>query len=60
VKKSTQKKKAPLTFYGGDFLVGSKLGLIVTDRTTKSITLSYGGVSLGKHFGKVTNEHQPS
>ncbi len=58
---ATLKKKAkPPELFGGDFLIGSKLGFVVTHQTPKSITLSYGGVSLGKHFGKVTHEHKPS
>ena len=54
------RKKKPKTqaIYGGDFLVGSVLELVVTHRTAKSITLSFGGVSLGKHFGKVIDEHK--
>ena len=53
-------KKKPSELFGGDFLHGSKLGFKITAHTAKSITLSYGGVNLGKHFGKVIHEHKPS
>jgi hypothetical protein len=57
---TVKSKKKPPELFGGDFLHGSKLGFKVTAHTAKSITLSYGGVNLGKHFGKVIYEHKPS
>jgi len=48
-----------LNYVAGKWLRGCKHELIVTDKTPKSITLEYSGVSLGKHFGEM-HEHKPS
>ena len=60
-KKTTAKKSTANLFnpYAGMWLLGSKHPLMVTHRTSKSVTLKYGGVSLGKHFGEM-HEHKPS
>ncbi len=60
-KKTTTEKPTTKMFnpYAGVWLRGSRQSLMVTDRTSKSVTLEVGGVSLGKHFGEV-HEHKPS
>lgn len=50
LEKATAKKS--LDFFAGKWLIGCKCALIVTHKTSKSVTLEYAGVSLGKHFGK--------
>jgi len=55
-KKSTTKMFNP---YAGMWILGSTKPLRVTAKTSKSVTLEYGGVSMGKHFGEM-HEHKPS
>jgi hypothetical protein len=59
--KTTARKPSTKLFnpYAGMWLLGSKHPLMVTARTSKSVTLKYGGVSMGKHFGEM-HEHKPS
>jgi len=47
------------TFYGGEFITLSKDSLIVTGQTKKSLRLSFKGIDLGLHKGRVTNECKP-
>ena len=59
--KTTDKKPTTqrLTFFAGKWLIGCEHTLIVTHETSKSVTLEYAGVSLGKHFGEL-HEYKPS
>lgn len=58
--KTTEKPTTKsLDIFVGKWLIGSQHALIVTQKTTKSLTLEHGGVSLGKHFG-VMHERKPS
>lgn len=48
-----------LDIFVGKWLIGSVHALHVTHKTAKSVTLEHGGVSMGKHFGRM-HEHKPS
>ena len=45
--------------YGGPLFTFDDDALIVTGKTTKSVRLSFKGVDLGLHKGKISDECKP-